>query len=482
MIPPPRRTARSVGGGGPSPASSSSRPSCVGTSETWLSAGDPRSAASWAAASPGAVDPDRDALRHRAPQHADPGDVREPEREQPAGRRRQRAEPRGRARVEGRRRQHDAPRRRGRARRQDHDAGAVQRPPGSGDLVAAEDRAPDPAARGSRPSPPRSGRRAAARRPPRPARSRGPRPRPRSTGSHRARPRRPRAPPPSGAGPRPRRTAGRARPTRSPRARRAAPGPARVDRPAHPTRLHGLGAIAIDRRGVDLDPQAARTRRIGEPHPPVLDDQLAAQQVVLEQAGRRQAVIDPARAPVDLGQRRRHRQRRRDPDPRLEQRADDDRHAALGRELRDLGAHHEAPDPGRLHDQHVDRVGIEQLARCLHGGDRLVGGDRHPDPPPELGQRRGVVPGQRLLHVLEVESGERLEPVLGGRRVPGAVDVEAEADVGADRLAHGADPVDQHLGLALGPALELEGGEPGRDRLPRRLGRRRRSRAAGWSR
>ena len=91
-------------------------------------------------------DPDRDPRRPCPPQHADPGHVREAQRQQPAGRRRHRREPRGRARVERGHRQHDALRRRRRPRGQHDHPGRVQRPAGTRDGIAAEheDRVDEP--------------------------------------------------------------------------------------------------------------------------------------------------------------------------------------------------------------------------------------------------------------------------------------------------------------------------------------------------
>ena len=50
--------------------------------------------------------------------------------------------------------------------------------------------------------------------------------------------------------------------------------------------------------------------------------------------------------------------------------------------------------------------------------DGLVGRDRDPDPPSQLGEDRSVIAGQRLLHVFQREPLHGLEPVGGGLEAP----------------------------------------------------------------
>ena len=132
-----------------------------------------------------------------------------------------------------------------------------------------------------------------------------------------------------------------------------------------------------------------------------------------------------------------------------------------------------AADAHRLDHERVDRVGRQQAADVADGRGGLVGGDRDADAAAELGHAVDVVRRQGLLDELDVEPGDRLQPLDRGREVPGAVDVEPQADLRPDRGADGPDPVDQHLGLALRAGLGLERQEPRFDRLQRGLGRRR---------
>ena len=84
-------------------------------------------------------------------------------------------------------------------------------------------------------------------------------------------------------------------------------------------------------------------------------------------------------------------QRRGDPDPRLEQRADDDRHAARRSERGDLGDGARPADARRLDDDDVDRVRLEQAADVAHGRRGLVGRDRDADATAQLGHAVDVV-------------------------------------------------------------------------------------------
>ena len=114
------------------------------------------------------------------------------------------------------------------------------------------------------------------------------------------------------------------------------------------------------------------------------------------------------------------------------------------------------------------------------GGHRLVRGDGDADPPPEFRQLGRVVAGDGLLHVLEREPRDRVEPVRRGLEVPRAVHVQPEPDIGADGRPDRAHPVDQDLGLALRTGLQLERGVARVDGLVggpgRRLGPDRRDR------
>ena len=177
------------------------------------------------------------------------------------------------------------------------------------------------------------------------------------------------------------------------------------------------------------------------------------------------------RAVHDLRQGGGHRQRGGDPDPGLEQRADDDRHAAVRGTIRDLGHGGGSADPCRLDHEHVDRIDREERPDGPDGRGRLVGGDRDADATSQLGELVELVGGQRLLDELDVEPGDRLEPVLRRREVPGPVDVEPQPDLRTDRLPDRADPLDEDLGLAFGAGLDLERHEPRLDRLLGRLRR-----------
>ncbi len=112
----------------------------------------------------------------------------------------------------------------------------------------------------------------------------------------------------------------------------------------------------------------------------------------------------------------------------------------------------------------------EQPAGRGRSVDRLVGGDRDGHEAAQLRGAGRVVGGERLLRVLDAEAGDRLEPILRRRQVPGPVDVEPEADVRTHRRADRTHARDEILRLALGAGLELERREARLDRLERRLG------------
>ncbi len=93
----------------------------------------------------------------------------------------------------------------------------------------------------------------------------------------------------------------------------------------------------------------------------------------------------------------------------------------------------------RLDHEDVGGAGLGHRERVIRPAHALVGRDRDAHvlrAEADLGEL--VDRRARLLDVLEVERRERVDGVLGLVDVPAAVRVDADAALGAERLAHGA--------------------------------------------
>ena len=127
------------------------------------------------------------------------------------------------------------------------------------------------------------------------------------------------------------------------------------------------------------------------------------------------------------------------------------------------------PSGCALIDEEVGGAELGDRERVLRPAHALVGRDRDAHvlrAQADLGEL--VDRRARLLHVLEVERRERVDGVLGLVDVPAAVRVDADATLGAERLAHGAHAGDiRGQGLVAARDLHLRGtasGEPGEHR------------------
>src|SRR6185436_3634015 len=65
-----------------------------------------------------------------------------------------------------------------------------------------------------------------------------------------------------------------------------------------PGDLDGIDPEAVERQGVEPDPEAARPGPVGHEHAPVLDDDRGLEKIVLEKTGGREAVVRPAVARI----------------------------------------------------------------------------------------------------------------------------------------------------------------------------------------
>src|SRR5690625_3801069 len=130
--------------------------------------------------------------------------------------------------------------------------------------------------------------------------------------------------------------------------------------------------------------------------------------------------------------------------------------------LREGGGVEEAGDPaaaGGICLEDVDCSRLEQPAEVRRGVAILAGGDIHPGGAMVAQQAESgeVVGGDGLLEPGDVvylpEMVGEGEGLLAG---VGAIGIDIERDVGADRLAGGVDPGGG--GCGVGPELHLDGG------------------------
>ncbi len=139
-----------------------------------------------------------------------------------------------------------------------------------------------------------------------------------------------------------------------------------------------------------------------------------------------------------LGQRRGERQPGGHADRGLQRRRDDHRLAAA---LGDPARGGEPAERGDLDDDDVgraeDRGGQRVAAAAAY---RLVDGDRHGHPQPQLGELLEGAAG--LLGVLQAVRHERAERLDGLLERPGGVGVDADPAGRAERLADRGDPLD----------------------------------------
>ena len=220
----------------------------------------------------------------------------------------------------------------------------------------------------------------------------------------------------------------------SPASARACPDQPLGRPPGHQPAPDRLDPEPRHRPLVDRDPQPPGRGPARDPHPSLLDGQAIDQEVVLQEPRGGEPVIgrplEPSRRPS--GSAAATASPAAIPIPVSNSVLTTTGTPRSGGEGRDLRRGHRAADACRLHDQHVDRLGVEQRPRRPQGGDRLVGRDGDADAPPELGQVGRVVARQGLLDVLDARTGRsppagpsrsrgprrRSRRAGGGRRAP----------------------------------------------------------------
>src|SRR5207253_10305894 len=141
---------------------------------------------------------------------------------------------------------------------------------------------------------------------------------------------------------------------------------------------------------------------------------------------------------------------------------------ARGRgERGDLRGTGQAARLGRVDDEDVARLPLDQLERRAEARARLVGRDRRGDRPAHGRHALEVEVGHRLLGELEIELLERLDPLDRGRNAPVHVRVDADLDVVADAVA------DRRQGVVVlgevAPDLQLQLRVAGLDEVRRLL-------------